>query len=86
MVADVCSPVALATAEVERIDALFQRLLDAVSKGEFPDKGQRLLSKLSTSLSSSFADSDVSAPGRELNWDAPNVSQNLLQVSAAQLA
>ena len=80
-----CSPAALAKTEIDRIDALFQRLLDAVGKGEFPEKGQRLLSKISTTLSSSFADSDVSVPGRELNWDTPNVSQSLLQVSAASI-
>ena len=82
LIPDVCSPAALAKTEVDRIDALFQRLLEVMSKGEFPEKGQRLLSKISTTLSS-FADSDVSVPGRELNWDTPNVSQNLLQVSTA---
>lgn len=80
-VADVSSQPVMASPVIERIDAQFQRLLDAVSKGEFPEKGQRLLSKLSSSLSSSFADSDVSTQGRDLNWDAPNISQNLLQVS-----
>lgn len=84
LVPDVCSPAALAKTEIDRIDVLFQRLIEAVGKGEFPEKGQRLLSKISTTLSS-FADSDVSVPGRELNWDAPNVSQNLLQVSAASI-
>ena len=85
-VTDGCSQAPLATPVIERVYAQFQRLLDVVSKGEFPEKGQRLLSKLSTSLSSSFADTDVSIQGRELNWSAPDISQNLLQVSTASLA
>lgn len=71
----------LATQVVEHVDVRFQRLLDAVIKGEFPEKGQRLLSKLSSSLSSYVADADGSTQGRELNWHAPNISQHLLQVS-----
>ena len=78
---DASSQPALATPVIEHVDTRFQRLLEAVSKGEFPERGQRLLSKLSTSLSSSYADSDISSQGRDLNWDAPNISQALLQVS-----
>ena len=66
---------------VERVNAQFQRLVDAVCRGEFPEHGQRLLSKVSATLSSCFADTDVSLLGRELDWLAPNISQHLMQVS-----
>ena len=82
---DASSQPALATPVIEHVDTRFQRLLEAVSKGEFPERGQRLLSKLSTRLSSSYADSDISSQGRDLNWDAPNISQALLQVSTVFL-
>ena len=71
----------LASHVIERVNSQFQKLLDVVSKGEFPEKGQRLLSKLSASLSSCIADAEVSSQSQELNWHTPNISQYLLQVS-----
>ena len=72
----------LTTPNVKRVDDLFQRLVDAVSRGEFPEQGQSLLCKLSGSLSSCFSESVVSSLGRrELQWYAPNLPQCLIQVS-----
>lgn len=60
----------------ERVDSLMQRLVDAVQQGGFEDRGTRLLSKISNELSVL----QLSSCGSEVNWESPDVCQELMQV------
>ena len=61
----------------ERVDVLFQSLLDVAQSAEFDSKGMRLLSKISTALSNL----SLASSGRGLNWTSPDIPQDMIQVT-----
>ena len=63
---------------LERVDGLFQSLLEFAQSAEFDSKGTRLLSKVSSALS----DLSMASCGRGLNWTTPDVPSDMIQVAS----